>query len=249
MYALFALIGFSSTLLSSVFGFGSALLVLSIGPYLLPVHEVIALSAILFAASTITKTIVFRQSLDWSLVLIIAIGSLPFAYLGGMLLPLLSQPLLQIALGLLILASLAMKHPSIARSLRSSVGDPADVSRYKLTTIAASYGLVSGLVGSGSVIKALFFRRMQLAKETFVGTMAATSVLASIGKIAAYTQSGLLHSQLLWPALAMLVAALAAVLIGRAVLLRIESRWFDTGVTVLMAVAACGLLLRGFSHW
>lgn len=249
MYALFALIGFASTLLSSVFGFGSALLVLSIGPYLLPVHEVIALSAILFAASTISKTIVFRHTLDWSLVLIIAVGSLPFAYLGGMLLPHVSQPLLQIALGLLILVSLALKHPSVARCLKTRDSSAAGASRLKLTLIAAGYGIVSGLVGSGSVIKALFFRRMQLAKETFVGTMAATSVLASIGKITAYAQSGLLHSQLIWPALAMLVAALAAILIGRAVLLRIENRWFDTGVTVLMAVAATGLLLRGFSQW
>jgi uncharacterized membrane protein YfcA len=111
-----------------------------------------------------------------------------------------------------------------------------------LIAIAACYGFTSGLVGSGSVIKALFFRRLELSKEAFVGTMAATSVVATIGKIGAYTQTGLLHSGLRTPMLALIIVAITAVLIGRVTLRKIDSAVFTHGVTVLLIVAGIGLL-------
>jgi uncharacterized membrane protein YfcA len=276
MYTLFVLLAFVSSLLSSIFGFGSAMIVLAIGPYFLPGHDVVALSAVLFAASTLTKTIAFRAHLHWPLVITITLGSLPFAYVGGLMLPLLSQEVLQRCLGILILTHVLLTQTKLRllRRLQSLRGthlqtdtgtdtdtdtDTAQVSttvqmqqpiqqsapqpgKIYLIAIAACYGFTSGLVGSGSVIKALFFRRLELSKEAFVGTMAATSVVATIGKIGAYTQTGLLHSGLRTPMLALIIVAITAVLIGRVTLRKIDSAVFTHGVTVLLIVAGIGLL-------
>lgn len=275
MYALFVLLAFVSSLLSGIFGFGSAMIVLALGPYFLPGHEVVALSAVLFAASTITKTIAFRAHLHWPLVMTITLGSLPFAYVGGLMLPLLSQDMLQRCLGLLILTHVLLTHTKLWLPGRflTSYFLPSNQDRHRrittdgpgaaatsdtpqpikqparqpgqayLIAIAASYGFTSGLVGSGSVIKALFFRRLELGKEAFVGTMAATSVVATIGKIGAYSQTGLLHGGLLTPMLALTIVAIAAVLISRVYLRKIDSTVFSHGVTVLLIVAGTGLLI------
>ena len=263
IYGWFALLGFASSVLSSVFGFGSAMIVLALGPYFLPVHEVVALSAVLFIASTVTKTITFRSYLHWPLIGTITVGSLPFAYLGGLLLPHLSQQFLQRCLGVLIISYVCLQLPVIRNALRSvqdqfvprasasasasasSKPDSSgaiDSSTARLIAVAAGYGFTSGLVGSGSVIKAIFFRQSGLEKEAFVGTMAATSVVATIGKLVAYTQTGLLHGPLLLPMLALVVAAVAAVLVGRTLLKKFDSTVFNRGVTLLLIVAAIGLL-------
>ena len=115
--------------------------------------------------------------------------------------------------------------------------------RVQLLAVASTYGFFSGLVGSGSVIKAIFFRQLQLGKEAFVGTMAATSMVATIGKIAAYSQTGLLNRTMLPVIIALAAVAMAAALIGKRYLRKIDSRLFNNGVLVMLAVAALGLLL------
>ena len=65
IYLAFICIGFGSALISAVSGFGTALIFLAIGSYLLPVKEAIALSTVLFLASTLTKSFVFGRHIDW----------------------------------------------------------------------------------------------------------------------------------------------------------------------------------------
>jgi len=265
MYFLFVLLGFAGSLLSSLFGFGSAMLVLAIGPYLLPAHQVIALSAILFAASTLTKTIIFRAFLNWQLVGYITLGSLPFAYMGGQLLPCLSQQTLHRCLGVLILIYVSLQSAAFYRgnyrtnpntashildSNKKATGSEASravengaTGKFLLIIVSAGYGFASGLVGSGSVIKAMFFRRLHLCKEAFVGTMAATSLVATIGKITAYAQNGLLQREMLPLMITLVAAAALAAFIGRRYLKRINSKIFNNGVLVLLIIAAMGLLL------
>jgi len=258
MYFLFVFLSFAGSLLSSVFGFGSAIVVLAIGPYLLPAHQVIALSAILFAASTLTKTIIFRAFLNWQLVGYITLGSLPFAYIGGILLPYLSQQMLQRCLGLLILIYVFLQSAGINRESRRTNPDTASrnseseaciavqigaFGRFQLTAVSACYGFASGLVGSGSVIKAMFFRRMHLRKEAFVGTMAATSLVATIGKITAYSQNGLLQREMLPLIITLVAAAVVAACIGRRYLKKIDSTIFNNGVLVILIIAAVGLII------
>lgn len=253
MYLLFVALGFASSLLSSVFGFGSAIIVLAIGPYILPAHHVVVLSAILFGASTLTKTLLFRAHLQWKLVACIAIGSLPFAYVGGRLLPLLSAEALRLSLGTMILGYVALKvlaatPTRLYHHTSNPLATPSKVraqttGKMQLVAIAAGYGFTSGLVGSGSVIKALFFREAGLGKEAFVGTMAATSVLATLGKLIAYIHSGLFITEFVLPAAGLVVAAFTAALAGKFCLQRIDSSLFDSGVNLLLVIAGVGLLL------
>jgi len=233
-YLLFVIAAFAASLISGIFGFGTAMFVLAIGPHLIPVEQAIALAAVLFAASTITKTILFRKHMDWKIVGVMALSSMPFAYAGGVLLSYMDPLLTRRLLGLMILSYLAL---SYFKPPKLKLGLPG------IAVGAASYGLLSGLLGTGSVIKVVMLRELNITREAFVGAMAATSVLASCAKIVAYSQSGLLTLDL-WPTiLGLCVAAISASFIGRRYLGKLSVTGFDIGVRVLLAIAAIALVI------
>lgn len=216
-------------------GFGSALLILAIGPYILPVKEVIALSALLFTASTLSKSIVFVRDIDWKLVGTMSVISFPFAYLGGSLVADLPVPLLRRLLGGMILVYVFLKIVDRHR--------PFKVSARILYLGAMTYGFVSGLLGSGNLVKAIFFSEMNLSKEAFVGTMAATSVLANLAKLIAYSRSGLIDRDVFFPGLGLVIVAVLAVLIGRYLIRRVSVRQFGLGIQLVLVLSALGLII------
>jgi len=234
-YTLFVLIGFVSSVASAVFGFGNALLLLALGSHILPVKETIALATVLVVASTVPKTFLFGKHIDWKVVAIMSAACLPFAYLGAQLLAIAPAEHIKRLLGATIIIYLVSR---ITNRLPS----------YKIGTVglvagSALYGFVSGLLGSGNLIKVVMFREMHITKEAFVGAMAATSVMSNFAKIFSYTQSGLLHTGLMWPALALVASAVVAAFVGRAVLHKIDIKTFETGVSLLLGIAAVALMI------
>ncbi len=232
---LFLLLGFAATLVSAVFGFGTALVMLSAGALVLPVKDAIALSAVLFTASTLAKSILFRAAIPWRAAIGVSVVSLPFAWLGGLGLDLVPADLLRRLLGVMVLVSLALEWARWMPAARPARG--------MLFVGAGLYGFLSGLLGSGNLVKAVLFRRMALGGEAFVGIMAATSVLANIGKLGAYAGTGVLSFER-WPLMVALAgSAVAATTIGRYWLRRLDPRWFETGLQAIMLASA--LLLLG----
>ncbi|MGB5706861.1 MAG: sulfite exporter TauE/SafE family protein [Arenicellales bacterium] len=234
-YLVFIFLGFVASVTSTIFGLGSALVVLAVGPYILPVKEVIALSAVLFIASTLTKSIVFARYIDLKIAEIMAISSLPFAYLGASLVPDLPAENLKQMLGLMILLYVGLSVFNLFPSL--------EIGTAGVIAGSAGYGFVSGLLGSGNLVKAVIFREMSMSKEAFVGAMAATSVLANLAKLAAYNHTNLLNDSQLKPMFGLSVAAVLAVFVGRKFLRRLTVMGFGFGVQVVLAVSAFGLLI------
>ncbi len=233
---LFVLLGFGASLISAVFGFGTALIVLAVGSYILPVRETIALATVLFTASTISKSILFRKQIDWKIVGGMSITSLPFAWLGAELVHRVPADILRMLLGWMILFYLAINVTSFVPKWKPGVPGIAAGS--------AVYGFLSGLLGSGNVIKVILFREINFSKEAFVGAMAATSVFANLVKAHVYYDSGLLHAGQLWPIICLIVSAVCAALTGRYLLNKITSNQFNSGLNWVLGISAIGLIFQ-----
>jgi len=199
------------------------------------VKETIALATVLFAASTLTKTLLFRNHIDWKVAGIMAICSLPFSYLGASLLAVVPADALKRLLGVMVLAYLIVTVFKLRPSFK--IGTPG------LVAGSAAYGFVSGLLGSGNLIKAIIFREMSITKEAFVGAMAATSVLSNFAKLTAYSQAGILTADMAWPMAGLIASAVTVALIGRFLLQKISAAQFGYGVQAVLAVAAIGLIV------
>ena len=229
------LIGLVGSLASAVFGFGTALLVLAIGSHVLPVKETIALATVLFTASTVTKTFLFARHIDWKVVVLMAVACLPFAYLGAELLAVAPAVAIKRLLGAMVLIYLGLSLTKRLPRIRIGTGG--------LIAGSALYGFVSGLLGSGNLIKVILFREMNITKEAFVGAMAATSVMSNAAKLTSYTKSGILTADMAVPALALCASAVIAAFAGRMILKKIDVGTFETGVKVLLGAAAIMLLV------
>ncbi len=112
-----------------------------------------------------------------------------------------------------------------------------------LITGSCLYGFLSGLLGSGNIIKAVLFREMPLNKESFVGIMAAISVLTNMAKLTAYAKDGLISVEHTGVILALVISAVVSALIGRYLLKRISIRYFQQGVAIVLFCVAITLLI------
>ncbi|NKB78147.1 MAG: TSUP family transporter [Gammaproteobacteria bacterium] len=234
-YLLFILLGFGSALVSAVFGFGTALILLSLGSYLLPIKETIALATVLFIASTVTKTVVFGKHIDWKLVGIMSVISVPFAYIGAELLYDLPGELLKRCLGGTILVYLLLE--------RYQWFPRVKVGTTGIVLGSAAYGFMSGLLGSGNIVKVMIFREMKISKESFIGAMAATSVLTNVAKLNSYSTTDLLDVTQIWAMVGLVFSAVSAVFIGRLFLRKITVSQFQNGLQLVLFASAAGLLL------
>ncbi len=234
-YAAFVLIAFASSMVSAIFGLGTALLLLSIGVFLLPIKETIALATILFLAAGIVKTLLFRDKIDWRTTLWVTIGSLPFAWFGAELVDAAPAELLKKLLGAMVLVYLLVSITGWNLPLKPG--------KYGLLAGSCVYGFLSGLLGSGNIIKAILFREMSFGRQSFVGTMAATSVLTNTAKLTAYTKDGLIAPDHSYTILALIVSATISSLIGRLLLQKFSMVYFQYGLSILLACVALKLLI------
>ena len=225
---------FIACLVSAVFGFGTALIVIAVGSHILPIKEVISLATILFLVSTLTKSIIYGKHIDWKLTSIMSLVSLPFAYLGASYLNDVPAELLKRLIGIMVLSYLLLTIFNWIPKFK--IGMPG------ILVGSAGYGFVSGLLGSGNIIKAILFREMNSSRQAFVGAMAATSVLANVVKLGAYEQANLINMTLLWPMVSLAIVAIFAVLIGRYLLNKVSAEGFAVGIQMVLAVSAIGLL-------
>lgn len=237
-HLLFLAVSLLASLVSGLFGLGTALLVIALGANLLPVVDTIVLATVLFTASTITKSLIYRQDINWKLAVFMTMASMPFSYLGASLLPLAPVDLIRKLLGGMILLYL------IFTRIKPD-SPPAPVLQHRLPALAAGsacYGFLSGLLGSGNLVKAIIFSRMKLIGPSFVGIMAATSVMSNLTKLVAFHHADLIAVQPAIMLVSLIIIAITAALISRYLLVRINTRYFQLGITIIMFLSALALL-------
>lgn len=234
-HLLFVVLAAAGSLISAVFGFGTAIILLAGGALFLPVPECIALSTIIFAANTLNKSWIHRHHIDWRLTIQMSLVSLPFAWAGAELMVEVPVDWLRRGLAAIVILHILLQflkaRPAFTPSLSAVIG------------ISGLYGFLSGLIGTGNIIKALFLDRAGFERQSFVGVMAATSVLANAGKLFSYSQSGLFGPQHLMPALALLAVSVITTLAGRHLLTRISGSQFKVGLRLILLVVAVSLLV------
>jgi len=164
-----------------------------------------------------------------------ALTSLPFAYYGASLVADAPGGLIRRLLGVMILIYLILTNHDLLPRFRIAL--PV------LVLGSAGYGFLSGLLGSGNVVKVILFREMNITREAFVGAMAATSVLANIAKLFAYTRDELLTAAHLWPAAGLVASAVIAAFTGRHLVSRFSEHLFGLGLKIILGLAAIGLLI------
>jgi uncharacterized membrane protein YfcA len=205
----------------------------------IPVHGVVQL------ASNTTRVWLMWQHMAWPIIFRFAALMPLGVWLGLELFQGLPTETIQILIGCFILISLAARQIEKWRE--------SDVPLWAFFPIGFVTGALNMVVGVVAPILGILIIRKDLSKETMVGTLGFFGLLGNLLKIAGFSIIGFSFIEFGPTILFMVPAAVIGTRVGRAVLARIDERYFMLGFRIvliglalnLIAVDGLGFVLSG----
>ena len=238
-YAAFVAVVFASSVLSSALGVGGyAMLPLFVSFY--GAKSGVAVITVYFLFQNFAKLLMTWRHVDFALATRLVAWSLPGALLGGALLVVVPAQAFQRVLGAGVLAMvigprLRPRRPAAPRSARAE--------RAGFALFALAYGVASGALGSGNVLKGPFLTSLGVVKERYIGTYALTSCALNVPKLLVYRGGGIAPGAVLASAWPLLLVSLAGTYAGTRLLRHIPPAWFERITSAVFVVAALAMLL------
>lgn len=220
---------FLLALLSAVTGFGGGVLLLPVFTALFGLRVAVPVLTLTQLSSNGGRVWLNRRELRWPLAGRFAVGAVPFAVAGALLLAHAPLAALKRLLGVFLLAVVAWRH------LGRRPGRPTDRA---FVAVGAASGLGSALLGSVGPLTAPFFLAYGLTRAAYVGTEAAAALTLHLSKTAGYAAAGLLTRDVVLLGAALTPATLAGAWVGRRIVGRISDRVFVLLVEIGLVAAA-----------
>lgn len=200
-------------------------------------ETVIPIATIFFLSMNVTKMTLFRSEVDWRLTRTLVIASAPGVLVGAWLLVYLPSDLVRrvvcgFVIGFLVLDVLKIKMYEVKNTSAAVV------------TVGLGYGLLSGFLGSGSIVRTPLLLRMNLTKGAFIGTAAAASLFSNIVKIGSYGSTGLMTPYVVINGALSIVIGLVGARVGKQFVDRISDESFTNVVRISLLVGAVAGLVR-----
>jgi uncharacterized membrane protein YfcA len=222
---------FGLALLSAVAGFGGGVLLLPVFTVLFGLRVAVPMLTITQLSSNGSRVWLNRRDLRWSLIGWFALGAVPCAVIGGLLLT--HAPLAPVKrlLGVFLVGVV------IWRRVQRQPRPPAEPA---FVTVGAASGLGSALLGSVGPLTAPFFLAVGLTRAAYIGTEAASALTLHLTKVATYGAGDLLTGQVLLYGAALTPATLLGAWVGKKIVGRISDRLFV--LLVEIGLLAAGIL-------
>jgi uncharacterized membrane protein YfcA len=234
---LIALSLFTSALTAAA-GIGGGLVLLSVMAAFLPPVIVIPIHGVVQLGSNAGRAVLLRQYIDRGILLPFVLGSLLGIVLGAKLFVVLPTPVLQIILGLFVLACVWL--PKLKASRIPNRG-------FALVGVAGSFCTM--FVGATGPFVASFITPDRLERHAVVATHATCMSVQHSLKVAAFGFLG--FAFLPWVPLlaAMIAAGFLGTMLGRRLLDRLPHHIFALAFKVILTVLSLRLLYAAASAW
>jgi uncharacterized membrane protein YfcA len=227
---------FGVAVLSAVAGFGGGVLLLPVFTVLFGLRAAVPMLTVTQLSSNASRVWLNRGELRWRMVRAFALGAVPGAVLGGVVLASAPLAVLKRVLGVFLIGVVVWRR--VGRPPRP----PSDA---VFTGVGAASGVGSALLGSVGPLTAPFFLAAGLTRAAYVGTEAASALTMHLTKIATYGAGDLLTRTVLLYGIALTPATLAGAWTGKRIVDRIDDRTF-VRLVELGLLAAGILFLLGF---
>ena len=234
---LVALSLFTSALTAAA-GIGGGLVLLSVMASFLPPVIVIPIHGVVQLGSNAGRAALLRQHIDGGILLPFALGSVLGIVLGAKLFVALPTPVLEIILGLFILACVWL--PKLKASRIANRG---------FLLVGAVGSFVTMFVGATGPFVASFITPERLERHAVVATHATCMTVQHTLKVAAFGFLG--FAFLPWVPLlaAMIAAGFLGTMLGKRLLDRLPHHVFARAFKIILTVLAARLLYAAASAW
>jgi uncharacterized membrane protein YfcA len=225
---------FGLAALSAVAGFGGGVLLLPVFTALFGLRVAVPMLTLTQLSSNGSRAWLNRRELRWSLIAWFALGAVPCAVAGGVLLTHAPLAPLKRLLGVFLIAVV------LWRRLKPHPRKPTDPA---FAAVGAASGLGSALLGSVGPLTAPFFLAYGLTRAAYIGTEAVSALTMHITKLATYGAGDLLTREVLLYGIALTPATLLGAWVGKHVVGRISDHLFVLLVELGLLVAATLFLI------
>lgn len=200
------------------------------------VKESVGIMSVYFLFQNINKVAVFHKHINWKIAWKVIVFSLPGVFIGIYTLTVVPVDLFKKILATFILFYLA----NDLFKLIPKRGQPEKM----VPVISFGYGFISGLMGSGNIIKGTLFLSLGLAKEAYLGTYAITSFFMNVPKVFTYYAAGILLPSQLKYAIPFVFISILGTYIGKKLLHVVPIHIFKYIITASIALSALLLLIE-----
>ena len=195
----------------------------------IPFHGVIQLVA------TGNRVILFRRFTAWPLVARYSVLLLPGVAVGMLLFQGLTEDVIKAAIGAFVLTALYIRRMQVFRE--------RDVPPMVFVPFGFVVGAVSIIVGGVGVLFAPFVMRDGLQKEGVVGTQSTMAAMTHLAKVAAFGVVGFRFDDHLLAFALILPAVVVGGYLGRALLHRVNDRFFLWAYQTTLVVLSVKLIV------
>ncbi len=225
---------FFSAFISAAFAVGGGFLMLAIVSSVLPITSAVPLHSWMMLGLSLGRFWYFRKEIYWRIVMPFLLGACIGVFIGGRVYFDLSEFLLSLVIGLLILAAVWM--PKVEWGSR--IPTP-------FFWVGVIHSFLSTLFSFGGLFQPLMIRAA-LSKLQIVGTLAAGLLFMNLLKLGAYSYYGFDYSPYFKVIVAAILVAIPGAYLGKKMLHRIPEEKFRLIFKLIMSCFALRLLYRAW---
>jgi uncharacterized protein len=229
-----------SEIIGAVAGFGSSTVFLPFALLFFDFKTALILVAFFHIFGHLGQLTFFRHGINKKILLIFGIPSVILTVVGALLVSYISQSLLELILGLFLLAY------SIASLIKPNFKFKSS-NRNAIIGGSVS-GFFAGLIGTGGALRSAFLTSFKLKKNVYLATAAAVALAVDITRIPIYFGSGFLNSSLYIYIPLLFVVAIIGSYIGKKVVDKIPQKFFNKFVLSIIALASLKFIYDGIIY-
>lgn len=234
---LFFIVAFISEVIGAVAGFGSSTIFLPLALFFVDFEKALTLVAISHIFGNLGRINFFRHGLDKKIITIFGIPSILFSFLGASLVGILSQDILKITLGifLIILSVLFLIRPELKLPTSTNT----------VITGGGISGLITGLVGTGGALRAIFLTGFNLEKTKYIATAAVIALGTDATRIPLYLSQGFLLQHYYYYVPILAATAIGGSYAGKKLVGKINQNIFRKIVLIAIILVSINFIIGG----
>jgi hypothetical protein len=233
-------LGLVAGLVGGVVGFGGSTILLPALVFAFGPKDAVPIMGVAGILANVARIAVWWRDIDWRAAAVYSAAGVPAVALGARTFLALDARLVEMMLGVFMLAMVPLRRWYLARDF--TIGFTG------LAAAGAGIGLLTGLVASTGPINTPFFLAFGLAKGAFIGTEALGSLAVYLTKSSVFRGFGALPGDLIASGAIVGAAMIAGTWLARPIVMRMDLRRFQSVMDVMLILAGLAMIAGALQH-
>ena len=239
MNLLFVLtVGLLAGTISGIVGTGSSIMLMPVLVYQYGPKQAVPIMAVAAVMANFSRILAWWREVDWRACAAYSLTGIPAAALGARTLLALPSHVVDISIGLFLIAMVPVRHWLAKHQLKAQL--------WHLAIGGAVIGYLTGIVVSTGPLSVPLFLFYGLTKGAFLATEAASSLGLYVSKSVTFQQFGALTGEVALQGLIAGSSLMAGAFIAKRFVLRLEPEVFRLVMDGIMIAAGLSMLANSF---